>query len=82
MSAAGTFDESRSGILNYAGPREPIIGAHADHNRMDFVFPRAQSLMLRTQPWETRLKPLKCWSELASYALVAMVCMSLVTTLL
>jgi hypothetical protein len=72
MSAAGTYDGSRSGLVRYGGRRRIIIGAHADHNRADFVFPRAQSLSLRTLPWETRLKPQRCWSEIALYSFVAL----------
>ena len=73
MSAAGTFDGSRSGLLSYGGRQRIIIGAHADHNRADFVFPRAQSMSLRTLPWEARLKPQRCWSEIALYSFVALV---------
>lgn len=44
-----------------------LVGAHADYNRADFVFQRAQSIPLSATPWEARLKPLRSWSELAMY---------------
>ena len=41
--------------------REPIIGAHADYSRNDYIFPRQQSLAMREMEWEGRLKPLRSW---------------------
>lgn len=41
------------------------IGAHADHRREDFVFPRMQSRTMRETPWASRSRPMKSWSEIA-----------------
>ncbi len=57
---------SAAGIVPFA-KRARVIGAHADHNRADFVFLRTQSLTFRDVPWEGRLKPMKSWSEIALY---------------
>jgi hypothetical protein len=67
MSAAGSIGELNARYLN------PVIGAHADHNRADFIFLRAQSATLRALPWETRLRPLRTWSELAIYSIMVLV---------
>lgn len=58
MSAAGIYPFAK---------RARVIGAHADHNRADFVFLRTQSLTLRDLPWEDRIKPMKSWGEIALY---------------
>lgn len=51
--------------LTQAKPR--IISAHADYRRSDFIFPRTQSQLLRDLPWQRRLKPMRSWSEIATY---------------
>lgn len=58
---------SAAGIVPFT-TRARVIGAHADHNRADFVFLRTQSLTLRDLPWEGRIKPMKSWSEIALYS--------------
>jgi hypothetical protein len=52
------------------GARGSIIGAHADHRTTDYFFPRVQSLELRDVPWERRLKPVRSYSQMATYAAV------------
>lgn len=49
--------------------RLSLIGAHADHNRNDYVFPRTQSLGLRRVPWATRLPPVRGSGEAISVGL-------------
>jgi hypothetical protein len=49
-----------------------IISAHADYRHSDFFFLRTQSQETRDAPWERRLRPRKTWSELGSYAGVAL----------
>jgi hypothetical protein len=56
-----------------------IISAHADHCRSDFVFPRTQSLNLRAAPWESRIKPMRTWSELGAYGITALAATALLT---
>jgi hypothetical protein len=58
---------SATGFLLDFEQRARVIGAHADHNRADFIFLRAQSLELRALPWGGRLRPMKSWSEIATY---------------
>ena len=45
-----------------------FISAHADYRRSDFVFPRTQSNAMRDLPWDGRMKPMRCWCELTTYA--------------
>lgn len=58
-----------------------LIGAHADHQRSDFVFARTQSLRMRDVPWEKRIKPLRTWSEIGAYGAAALAAAALVTML-
>jgi len=44
-----------------------IIASHADHRRSDFIFNRTQSLEMKSAPWETRIRPMKTWSQIGSY---------------
>ncbi len=39
------------------------IAAHADYRREDFIFPRTQSLKMRSLKWENRLPPMKPWGS-------------------
>jgi hypothetical protein len=49
--------------------RRPIlIGAHADYRPQDFYFSRTQSLPMRDAEWESRIKPMHSWSEIALYS--------------
>jgi hypothetical protein len=48
-----------------------IIGSHADYKPSDYIFPRSQSIALREAVWESRLRPLKPWSELAAIGVLA-----------
>jgi hypothetical protein len=49
--------------------RRPIlISAHADYRQQDFYFPRTQSLPMRAAKWESRIRPLHSWSEIALYS--------------
>jgi hypothetical protein len=48
-----------------------IIASHAEHRRTDFIFSRTQSLEMKSAQWETRIKPMRSWSEIGSYAGVA-----------
>jgi hypothetical protein len=65
MSAIGIT----GGPTAYRKKRRPIlIGAHADHRQEDFFFPRTQSLPMRDAEWESRIKPMHSWSEIALYS--------------
>jgi hypothetical protein len=48
-----------------------IIGSHPDYKPSDFMFARSQSIAFRETPWESRLRPLKPWSELAAIGVLA-----------
>ena len=48
-------------------PRVMVIGAHADYRPEDFFFARTQSSALREAKWESRIKPMHSWSEIALY---------------
>jgi hypothetical protein len=48
-------------------PRAVVIGAHADYRPEDFFFARTQSVALRAAKWESRIKPMHSWSEIALY---------------
>lgn len=50
------------------GEASYTIGAHADHRREDFVFPRMQSRTMRGIPWASRSRPMKSWGEIAVIA--------------
>jgi hypothetical protein len=63
MSAIGY---SRRGNA-YKG-RAILIGAHADFRPQDFRFPRTQSRLLSETKWESRIRPLHSWAEIALYA--------------
>ncbi len=43
--------------------RSSLIGAHADYNRSDYVFPRTQSLALRRATWAKRDRPIRGLGE-------------------
>lgn len=45
-----------------------VIGAHADYRPEDFFFARTQSVTLRAAKWESRIKPMHSWSEIALYS--------------
>jgi hypothetical protein len=49
-------------------PRAMVIGAHADYRPEDFFFARTQSVALREAKWESRIKPMHSWSEIALYS--------------
>jgi hypothetical protein len=51
--------------------KSKIIGSHADYRPSDYMFPRTQSIALREASWESRLRPLKPWSELAAIGVLA-----------
>lgn len=72
---------SAAGIISFE-KRVRVIGAHADHNRADFVFLRTQSLTLRDLPWEDRLRPMKSWVEIALYSGATMLGAVLLVSLL
>jgi hypothetical protein len=59
-----------------------IIGSHADYKPSDFMFLRSQSLSFREAPWESRLRPLKPWSELAAIGVLALTASLVGVTLL
>ena len=52
----------------YKKRRPILIGAHADYRQEDFFFPRTQSLPMRDAEWESRIKPMHSWSEIALYS--------------
>jgi hypothetical protein len=60
MSAAGLAQEPLF-------RRSRIIASHADHRRSDFIFNRTQSLEMKSAPWESRIKPMRSWSEIGTY---------------
>jgi hypothetical protein len=65
MSAIGIT----GGPTAFKKKRRPIlIGAHADYRKEDFFFPRTQSLPMRDAEWESRIKPMHSWSEIALYS--------------
>ncbi|MEJ0042526.1 MAG: hypothetical protein WDM81_10050 [Rhizomicrobium sp.] len=74
MSAAGLIQQQEIYV-----PRR-IIAAHADHRRTDFVFSRTQSREMRGTPWGRRIRPMRSWSEIGSYAGVALAATILATT--
>jgi hypothetical protein len=37
------------------------IAAHADYDRNDYVFLRAQTREMQSMEWESRMPPLKSW---------------------
>ncbi len=45
-----------------------LLSAHADYRRSDFIFDRTQSPAMRDLPWDGRLKPMRCWCEITTYA--------------
>jgi hypothetical protein len=49
-------------------PRVMVIGAHADYRPEDFFFARTQSVALRAAKWESRIRPMHSWSEIALYS--------------
>lgn len=49
-------------------PRSMVIGAHADYRPEDFFFARTQSLVSREAKWESRIRPMHSWSEIALYS--------------
>jgi hypothetical protein len=49
-------------------PRATVIGAHADYRPEDFFFARTQSVSLRAAKWESRIRPMHSWSEIALYS--------------
>jgi len=59
---------SAIGIESDFSTRTRLIGAHADHNRSDFVFARTQSPAMRDAPWGRRLGPIRPWGKITSYA--------------
>jgi len=65
MSAAGLAQEPL-----FRRPR--IIASHADYRRSDFVFNRTQSLEMKSAPWESRIKPMRSWSQIGTYGGVVM----------
>ena len=73
---------SAIGLTPDFASRTRIIGAHADHSRNHFIFPRTQSNALRDVPWGPRLKPMRCWGEIYGYAAVAFVGTILATALI
>ena len=48
-----------------------IIGSHADYRPSDFMFLRSQSVAFKETPWESRMRPMTPWSELAAIGIVA-----------
>jgi hypothetical protein len=72
MSAAGLAQ------LTYS-PRRKIIASRADHNRSDFIFSRTQSREMRGTPWESRIRPMRTWSEIGAYAGASLAAMALLT---
>jgi hypothetical protein len=47
--------------------RPMVISAHADYRPEDFYFARTQSVALRAAKWESRIRPMHSWSEIALY---------------
>jgi hypothetical protein len=45
------------------------IGLHADHRPQDVFFPRTQSPAFRDAEWESRIAPLRSWSQFALWGL-------------
>ena len=68
MSSTGIAD-GRFGMPNDGG-RPVRISAYADYRPL---YPRTQSLTFRNTPWGTRMKPLRTWNELGTYAIAASV---------
>jgi len=62
---------SAAGLVHARTFRPRIIASHADHRRSDFVFSRTQSREMKNAPWESRITPMKTWSEIGSYGGVA-----------
>jgi hypothetical protein len=51
-----------------APKKSRVIGAHADFRPEDFRFARTQSRRLSESRWESRIKPMHSWGEIALYA--------------
>jgi hypothetical protein len=49
--------------------RQILIGAHADYRQQDFFFPRTQSAPMRDAEWESRIRPMHSWGEIALYSM-------------
>lgn len=64
MSAMGLAQEPL-----FRRPR--IIASHADYKRTDFVFNRTQSREMKSAQWESRIRPMRSWSEIGTYGGVA-----------
>lgn len=47
----------------------PLLSAHADYRREDYVFARTQSRHTSALAWERRAEPLHAWSEILYPAL-------------
>jgi hypothetical protein len=62
-------------------PRAIVIGAHADYRPEDFFFARTQSLSLRAAKWESRIRPMHSWSEIALYGAGLMAVLAVAVTL-
>ena len=59
---------SAIGISGSGFTKGPVrISAQAEYRPQDFTFARTQSLALRAAEWETRIRPMHSWSELAFY---------------
>ena len=69
MSAMGISNVRAYPALPRRSPPR-IICAHADHRRSDFIFQRTQSLTMRAAPWETRIRPMRSWSQIATYGAI------------
>jgi len=70
MSAAGL---AQAPLLR----RRRIIASHADYRRSDFVFNRTQSREMKNAQWESRIKPMKSWSEIGTYYGIAVMATAL-----
>lgn len=69
MSAIGISNVRAYPALPRRSPPR-IICAHADHRRSDFIFPRTQSLTMRAAPWDNRIRPMRSWSQIATYGAI------------
>ena len=69
MSAIGIIQDQDIGAARHDA-KTLAIGSHAAYRPLHS---RTQSPAFRDMPWETRMKPLRPWNELGTYAFAAIV---------
>jgi hypothetical protein len=63
------------------GNNATVIGAHADFRPQDFRFLRQQSRLFAETEWESRIQPMRSWSEIALYGAGAFVLVAAMATM-